>query len=639
MHQFISWKKPGDIFVSHLAFISMLFVLLVPRTVAASSIQVLEAAARAGSTYGARLGLDGCAHPADLALSGSLTMDETACNSITASGDVSGTVTFTAGSGIVLADGFSVAAGSTFVAAIDPAVTGDAYVEDRLPEPVDRYVASFFLDPTNLTIPETEQFDHLAGYAADGTMQFKISVTYNQALDEDRIFVEARLDNGSTVSTQGSSEFEIPAQWNALEIDWKAASAPGTSDGAVVLCVNDTGSQTSCTSLFHDHAGRVSRVRWGARAVDAGTTGSIDLDDFAAHSLPVQAFEEILDVTGDGTNSLSEPWAVALDDQSHLYIAGLSSHNVFDVAPDGTIEVIIDSSGDGSSNFGNPSDVAVDALGNVYVTNPSAWQNVFKVRPDGVVFEVLDASGDGQGNGMTEPKGLAVDSHNNLYVSALQTDNVFQVTPAGQVTEVLDGSGDGAGNALVSPWSLAVDADDNLFVAGWQSDNVFKRTPGGEVTEILDFTGDGAGNGMDQPSDLTVDAAGNVYVTGNHSRNAFRISPSGMVTEIIDTHGDGGDGALIAAGSVAVDGNGRVYVGDGATDKLFRIAPDGIVSMVADFMSGGGVLEEPSDLALDDSGIYVAGIRSNNVVRLQDTLLFSDDFEVGNLSRWLLVVQ
>jgi len=263
-------------------------VLLVCGTLAApgaaggSSIQVLAAAARTGS-FGARLSLAGCTAPPDLVLSGTVTTDQTACQTITSTADVSGTVTFTAGDLITFGNGSSVASGSSFRAVVDPAIKGDAYLQDDTPSAETSFRALFAVDPTAMSLPAAERFDHFVAYDHLGAPQLRVVVLHDAPLNEDRLVLEVRLDDGSFLSTAGMFELVLPAGWSTVEVDWRAASVPGVADGLAALCVNDDGSRSSCQTLGHDHAGRIDSIRWGAQGVDPGTTGSIDLDDFVSY--------------------------------------------------------------------------------------------------------------------------------------------------------------------------------------------------------------------------------------------------------------------------------------------------------------------------------------------------------------------
>lgn len=260
----------------------------------ASSIEVSAVAARpgsgtgcGGSGCGARLTLEGCATSDSVAVPNqdvgtSQTFE--ACRTLTAADvDVTaGTTTFRAGETIALGSGFSVASGASFQAVIDPAATGDGLVEDTTPAAESRYVARFYVNLDSMSLPSAEMFDHFAGYDAQGRLQLAVGLARNDAMGENRLFVDVRRDDGTFLTTLGTNELAVSAGWHAIEVDWTAASAPGADDGRVVVCVDDDGSRTNCaelTSVDNDQA-ELETVRWGAQNVGATTTGSLDLDDF-----------------------------------------------------------------------------------------------------------------------------------------------------------------------------------------------------------------------------------------------------------------------------------------------------------------------------------------------------------------------
>lgn len=280
---------------SILAFLcTCLLAFAWPSGASASSIQVSAAAARpgsgtgcGGSGCGARLSLEGCATSEMVAVPDqdvSSTTTFEACRTLTAADvDVTnGTTTFRAGETIVLGSGFSVGSGANFAAVIDPGATGDGFVEDATPASESRYVARFYVDLDSMSLPAAEQFDHFVGYDALGQVQVRIGLKHNDMLGENRLFLDVRQDDGSFLTTENVSELAVPAGWHAVEVDWTAASSAGADDGAVVLCLDDDGSRTSCvqaTGVDNDQ-GRVDLVRWGAQGVDGSTSGSLDMDDF-----------------------------------------------------------------------------------------------------------------------------------------------------------------------------------------------------------------------------------------------------------------------------------------------------------------------------------------------------------------------
>lgn len=282
------------------ASLAVLGLLSLGLPASASSIAVSGAAARpasgtgcGGAGCGARVTLSGCMNTVDLTVPDQQLMGSQgfeACNSLSANAvevTTGATVTFQAGQQITLGNGFSVGSGATFTAGTDPNLVGDASVEDRSPTDETRYVARFYANLDSMSLPGSDQFDHFFGSNDAGQVQFRVVLRHNTAPDENRLFVEAREDSGSFVSTEGVNEMMIPSGWHAIEVDWTAASTAGANDGAVVVCVDDDGSRLSCEQLgsLDNDLGQVDFVRWGAQGVDATTTGSLDMDDFDSRRL------------------------------------------------------------------------------------------------------------------------------------------------------------------------------------------------------------------------------------------------------------------------------------------------------------------------------------------------------------------
>lgn len=260
-----------------------------------SSLAVQAAAARpgsgtgcGGSGCGARLTLSGCMGSVDLTVpdqdvSSSQTFE--ACDTISAADvDITGTadVTFEAGERIAFASGFSVGSSATFAAVVDRGLTGDAFVEDQSPSNETRYVARFYVNLDSMSLPSSEELDHFAGFNGSEQAQFRVVFAHNMTMNENRLFVEIRQDDGTFVSTQGVNELAIPSGWHAIEVDWIAATGPGANDGTLVVCLDDDGSRMSCEELssIDNDLGRVQTVQWGAQEVGASTAGTFDMDDF-----------------------------------------------------------------------------------------------------------------------------------------------------------------------------------------------------------------------------------------------------------------------------------------------------------------------------------------------------------------------
>ena len=74
----------------------------------------------------------------------------------------------------------------------------------------------------------------------------------------------------------------MPSQ--AVEIDWRAATAPGANDGYLTLWINGL-EKATLTALDNDTR-RMDQVRLGAvSGIDAGTRGTYYFDAFASRRL------------------------------------------------------------------------------------------------------------------------------------------------------------------------------------------------------------------------------------------------------------------------------------------------------------------------------------------------------------------
>jgi cysteine-rich repeat protein len=340
-------------------------------------------------------------------------------------------------------------------------------------------------------------------------------------------------------------------------------------------------------------------------------------------AVDAKTITEIIDSTGDGGgNTLSFPSGVAVDGSGNVYVTGISSHNAFQIDPNGTIAEIIDSTGDGGGNtLNDPSAVAVDGSGNVYVTGFYS-DNAFQIDPNGTITEIIDSTGDGGGNTLSFPSGVAVDGSGNVYVTGEFSHNAFKIEPNGVITEIIDSTGDGSGNTLSGPSGVAVDGLGNVYVTGEFSDNAFRIEPGGTITQIIDATGDGAGNTLASASDVAVDGSGNVYVIG--FRSAFKITPGGAITEIFRWSGPTRGGGL---DDIAADDSGNVYVAESGAagdsyccPRVFKIDPNGTITEIIDSTGdgSGNTLSGPSGVAVDGLGnVYVTGGGSDNAFRIE----------------------
>jgi len=155
--------------------------------------------------------------------------------------------------------------------------TNDAYVEDRSPNSETRYVVTWRMNTSPMTMTGASNHQILRAITGDPTpsgVAFQVKV-YKTVAAGFEVQVLARLDSGAftnRIAVVGDASHQY-------SVDWKASSAPGANDGYAKLYKNGT-LRKSLLNLDNDLQ-RVDMARFGAfGAVDASTSGSFYLDDF-----------------------------------------------------------------------------------------------------------------------------------------------------------------------------------------------------------------------------------------------------------------------------------------------------------------------------------------------------------------------
>jgi hypothetical protein len=160
-----------------------------------------------------------------------------------------------------------------------------AFVQTNHPSAEATYRVRFTVNLRGLAMGEGEELDLFAAYdgadptppATSGNALLRVVVRRSGGVNVLSAF--ARRDNGT--------EAEIPAAvplangWRVVELDWAKATAAGLNNGRLGLWVDGT-PRTGLTGLDND-ASSLNYARWGTvNGVDAGTSGTIKLDDFAS---------------------------------------------------------------------------------------------------------------------------------------------------------------------------------------------------------------------------------------------------------------------------------------------------------------------------------------------------------------------
>jgi sugar lactone lactonase YvrE len=308
---------------------------------------------------------------------------------------------------------------------------------------------------------------------------------------------------------------------------------------------------------------------------------------------------------------------VALDGNENLYLADTTNNVVWMMAAKtGIISVVAGNgtrgySGDGgpagSAELSEPYAVALDGMSNLYIAD--ANNNVVREvnAKTGVITTVAGngtqaSYGSNLGNGgpataaeLNRPVGVALDSTGNLYISD-SGDNVVRkvsaatgiiTTFAGNEINAYRGDGGPATSAsLENPYGLAFDGSGNLYIVD-ESGRIRKVVLGtGIITTVAGngnwgYSGDGgqATSAEISPQGIAFDSAGNLYISTSWQVVREVSAKTGVISTVAGNgfygySGDGGsatEAELLGPQSVAIDAMGRLYIADSANYRVREV--------------------------------------------------------------------
>ena len=348
-------------------------------------------------------------------------------------------------------------------------------------------------------------------------------------------------------------------------------------------------------------------------------------------------------VDGKSTEArFCQPFGLAFDPASNLYVADYYNYVIRKIAPDGTVTTLAGCMGEpggndgmgNSARFDRPMDVAADAAGNVFVAD-SGNHVIRKVTPEGVVTTLAgragepgSADGTGRDARFRSPSGVAVDGAGNLFVADTGNHTVRKITPSGAVTtpagkaEMKDGSpvggfADGKGSAAKfrSPRGVAVDAAGNLFVVDTDNAVLRKIVADGTVTTWAGTAGTvGSTNGLgrvarfNSPQDVAADASGNLFITDAGNQVIRKVTPTGVVSTLTNSVS-----RFTSPRGVAVDRSGNLAVSDNDAQTVTRILSSGTVTVLAGSASRHGYADGVGEAARFNRPTGIAVDRQKNV--------------------------
>jgi sugar lactone lactonase YvrE len=313
-----------------------------------------------------------------------------------------------------------------------------------------------------------------AGFSGDGGPATQAAIYYPLWIALDAagdLFVAAsgEVDRVRRISSTGIITTVAGSGQDAFSGDGGPATSAGMHCVAVTVDRDD--------NLYISDYGATSRIR----KVSAGGI----ISTFAGGGNPA-------DGVGDGgpatSAHLNGPGGMAIDASGNLFFPDSRNHRVRMVTPSGTITTVAGTGKAGFSGDGGPATaaqlslpfaVAMDNAGHLYIAELGN-RRVRMVGPDGTIRTVAGGGtpADGLGDGglgtdarLNAPTGLALDGAGNLFIADSRGSRIRRVGPVGIISTVagtgqagFSGDGGPAAQARLSgPFGLAMDKAGNLY--------------------------------------------------------------------------------------------------------------------------------------------------------------------------------
>jgi hypothetical protein len=148
------------------------------------------------------------------------------------------------------------------------------YVTDNSPVNEAHYRARFYFNPNSISMSSGNAHYLLYGLTGNGVVTLRVE--FGRSTTSYRI--RAALNNNSSTWTN-TSWVNISNSAHYIEIDWRAATASGATDGGLTLWID--GVQLADITGIGNNTRRIESIRLGAvSGLDSGTRGTEFFDAF-----------------------------------------------------------------------------------------------------------------------------------------------------------------------------------------------------------------------------------------------------------------------------------------------------------------------------------------------------------------------
>ncbi len=273
---------------------------------------------------------------------------------------------------------------------------------------------------------------------------------------------------------------------------------------------------------------------------------------------------------GNGSNQLSIPWGLYVDDDQTVYVADQSNHRIVEWklgAASGQVVAGGNGQGSGAHQLSDPQDVIIDKERDSLIICDFLNRRVVRwPRQNGTSGETIISN--------IRCEGLTMDEYGSLYVTYREKHEVRRYRRGESEGTVVAG-GNGIGNRLdqlSSPQDVFVDRDHSVYVSEWGNHRVMKWMEGAKQGIVVAGV-QGKGNGLTQlsyPSEVVVDQLGTVYVADwGNDRTMRWVKGATQGSVIVGGNGRGEQSnQLYWPTGLSFDRHGNLYVVDYGNDRV-----------------------------------------------------------------------